>query len=61
MKYEGRFKALERKIPKGLEGDFDIWFENEDGTLTNGERTMTEEQFNKEFAGEIIVLGKDNE
>jgi hypothetical protein len=34
---------------------------NEDGTLTDGERTITEEQFNREFEGEIIVLGADNE
>lgn len=60
-KYDGRFKALERKLPKGYIGDFEIWLKNEDGTLTDGERTMTEEQFNREFEGEIIVLGADNE
>ena len=60
-KYEGRMKAIAKKIPQGSRGDFEIWLENEDGTLTDGERTITEEQFNREFEGEIIVLGADNE
>jgi len=58
--YEGRLKALEKHVPRKHE-DAEIWLENEDGTLTDGERTITEEQFNREFEGEIIVLGADNE
>lgn len=58
MKYEGRFKALERKLPRGYAGDFEIWLETEDGMLTNGERTITLEQFNSE--GEAITIGADN-
>mgnify|MGYP007001806172 CR=1 FL=1 len=63
-KYDGRFKALERKLPKGYIGDFEIWLENEDGTLTDGKRTITEEQFKREAAErgeEIITIGYTEE
>lgn len=61
MKYEGRMKAIERKLPRTEVGDFEIWLENEDGTLTDGTRTLTEEQFNREYEGQIVTLGEDND
>lgn len=58
-KYDGRFKALERKLPKGYIGDMDIELGNEDGTITTEDgRRLQPEDYKREMEarGETVIL-----
>jgi len=62
-KYDGRFKALERKLPKGYIGDFELWLEHEDGTVTGagGRIISQEEQDAAAASGDLIIIGGEED
>jgi hypothetical protein len=60
-KYESRLKALQKHIPREP-FDFELWFDNEDGTLTGpGGRTLTREEYARECEGEFCLTIGDAE
>jgi hypothetical protein len=59
-KYDGRMKAIEKKMPHREIGDFEIWIGNGDGTSTGPEgKILTDEQLEKESAGDLIITISD--
>lgn len=58
-RYDGRLSRLHKKIPRKPMGDFEIWLENGDGTLTgpNG-KIITEAEYDA-LPGPNIVLGDE--
>ena len=58
-KYEGRIKAIERKLPREDIGDMDIELGNEDGTITTEDgRRLQPEDYKREMEarGETVIL-----
>ena len=60
---EGRLKAIERKMPKRELGDFELWLEHEDGTVTgDGGRIISQEEQDAAAAsGDLIILGGEED
>ncbi|OPZ71027.1 MAG: hypothetical protein BWY80_01402 [Firmicutes bacterium ADurb.Bin456] len=60
---EGRLKAIENRMPKRNTGDFEIWLEQEDGTVTGdgGRIVSQEEQDAAAASGDLIILGGEED
>lgn len=55
---EGRLKAIENRMPKRELGDFELWLEHEDGTVTGagGRIISQEEQDAAAASGDLIII-----
>ncbi len=62
-KYEGRLKAIEKKLPKPEAGNFEVDFGNEDGTITTEDgRRLEAHEYKREMEAlghEVILVGYD--
>jgi len=59
---EGRLKAIENRMPKRNTGDFEIWLEQEDGTVTgDGGRIVSQEEQDAAASGDLIILGGEED
>ncbi len=61
--YEGRMKALEKKLPKPEAGPFSVELGNEDGTITTEDGRRPEaHEYKREMEAqgrEVILMGYD--
>ena len=62
-KYEGRLKAVERKLPGEPMGDFSVEIGNEDGTITTKDgRRLEAHEYKREMEAQgetVILIGYD--
>lgn len=62
-RYDGRFRAIERKLPREYKGNCNVEIGNEDGTITTEDgRRLEAHEYKREMEArgeEVILIGYD--